>query len=173
MCELTVSRARWSTGWTAFVLLAASCCSQSRQSRAEPAVPALAPASAARDHRTDDDCPMRVPGTLLTSYSMQGGAVWLFTTKGAVEELRRRVHVLAEAYDADRASAEPIGGALAPARPLPFGTTANVTRIVDGARLEIRADYLRNAPALRDHLYRRAQAMRSTQACPLAERSVD
>lgn len=44
-------------------------------------------------------CPMAVPGTTVAAEEVEGGAALAFTTSGDVEELRRRVHRMAEFHN--------------------------------------------------------------------------
>ena len=112
-------------------------------------------------------CPMRVPGAELTSFPIAGGTALVFTTsEGSVEELRLRARNVLETYDADRAADSRVRGPGWRATPLEVPTKASFREVLGGARIDIRAVYERDVGALREHLTRRAEAMRRSGDCP-------
>lgn len=86
------------------VLSAALACASGRGAeRGEPVErgpqQAAAPEPADGSAATAGTCPTEVPGTQLSAADTPDGEALTFTTTGDVEELRRRVHAMADMHD--------------------------------------------------------------------------
>jgi hypothetical protein len=99
------------------------------------------------------NCPMQVPETKLTSLAIEGGAALVFTTTSSPKDLRTRIQALAREYDSDTT-------------PAGVGGRSEIVEVPGGARLNIRAQYLRDTATMREHLRQRAADMRRTRSCP-------
>lgn len=136
-----------------------------------------------------DTCPMKVPGTTVTSMDVEGGVALTFITKtGDVAELRQRVQRVAEMHNNNDTSGEmkmggqgrdgadtkrghgagaargreggDHGGMMMPA------VTASVENVNGGARLVLRPKNSAQLEALRSHARMRADRMTQGE-CPM------
>ncbi|HEY6560960.1 MAG TPA: hypothetical protein VI072_26975 [Polyangiaceae bacterium] len=99
------------------------------------------------------NCPMQVPETELTSLPIEGGAALIFSTTSSPGDVRARTQELAREYASD-------------STPAGVGGRSEVVEVPGGARLNIRAQYLRDTAVMREHLRQRAAEMQRTRSCP-------
>lgn len=101
-------------------------------------------------------CPMEVPGTTVTATDVEGGVALTFATStGDVEELRQRVHRLAEMHNQRHSE----GGRMMPA------ATASVEDIPEGTQVVIRPKDPTQLDTLRARVHSHAEQMAKGE-CP-------
>jgi len=106
-----------------------------------------------RFHQALPDCPMQVPQTTLGTIPIEGGTAFVFSTPSAREEVRARATRLADDYEKQAASGVP-------------AMHAKEIDTPDGARVEIRAEWLKDTDRVREILHERAQQIRTSDSCP-------
>jgi len=99
------------------------------------------------------DCPIQVPQTTLTTIPIEGGTAFAFSTPSAREEVRTRAARLADDYEKRAAAGVP------PMHAKEIDTP-------DGARVEIRAEWLKDTERVRQILQERAEKIRASDSCP-------
>lgn len=99
------------------------------------------------------DCPMQVPQTTLATMPIDGGTAFVFSTPSAREEVRARATRLADDYEKQAATEVP------PMHAQEIDTP-------DGARVEIRAEWLKDTDRVREILQERAEKIRTSDSCP-------
>ena len=106
-----------------------------------------------RFHQALPDCPIQVPQTTLATIPIDGGTAFVFSTPSAREEVRARATRLADDYEKQAAAGAP---------PM----HAKEVDTPDGARVEIRAEWLKDTDRVREILRERAEKIRSRDSCP-------
>ena len=106
-----------------------------------------------RFHQAEPDCPIQVPQTTLATIPIEGGTALVFSTPSAREEVRARAVRLADDYEKETVPGVPT-------------LHAKEVDTPDGARVEIRAAWLKDTERVREALRERAQKIRASDSCP-------
>lgn len=142
----------------ALLIVAATGCAHQQAQPAPPPTAASAPPRGPGTGmgRMAGMCPMEVPGTTVTATDVEGGAAITFaTSSGDVDELRQRVHRIAEMHNQMHGE----GGKVMPA------TTALVEDIPEGAQIVIRPKDPAQLGAVRERVHKHAEQMAKGE-CP-------
>jgi hypothetical protein len=141
----------------------AGCASRQETSRTEASTQAQAQQAQPQKQTM---CPLAVPGVQVESAEAEGGAAIVYKTseQGQVDELRKRVRMMAEAHNQRAQQGVPAVGevpALAPAR-------ASVEDVDGGAKMVLTAIDPADAASVREHVQQRVAVMQKTGGCPMA-----
>lgn len=138
------------------LFIAATGCAHHHNEAAPAASPQMQQRGGGMGGQMAGMCPMQVPGTTVTATDIEGGVALTFATStGDVDELRQRVHRIAEMHNQRQGQ----GGRMMPA------ATATTEDIPEGAQVIIRPQDPSQLDSVREHVHAHAEQMAKGE-CP-------